>query len=315
MPPGTRRHTAVVSLAGLTLLSVGAAFLPRLADVYWAFELPGHFRAHLGVLVTALAAGLAALRAWNHLVLAAVAWVLVVEPVLELWIPHESVPQTSVVLRVLSLNVSFKDQNYDEVFTLLRDRDPDIVGLVEVNNRWATELATLGSVYPYQLHKTTSRSGVALLSRVPFESATIRPFVTRRRNLAVADLLVQGRPVRLVVAHTLSPVRGARAALRDAQLDVLAAIGRESPGRDVIVVGDFNTSPWSLAFHRLIIKTNWRNAARGFGYWATWPAGVRTLGIPIDHHIVSDGIVVHFFAVVGPTGSDHLAVYSELGFR
>ena len=48
----------------------------------------------------------------------------------------------------------------------------------------------------------------------------------------------------------------------------MAGIAGDHP---LILMGDFNTTPWSLAFRRLIRQTGLRNAAAGFGYLATWP--------------------------------------------
>ena len=157
------------------------------------------------------------------------------------------------------------------------------------------------------------RSGVALLSRFHLKDTELRPLASRRPNFALATMTVAGRPVRMAVVHAAAPMGAARAARRDQQLALLASVARESPEDEMILVGDFNTSPWSLTFRRLLDETGWRNAAQGFGYLPTWPSMRLWLGIPIDHHLVSDGIAVHDFSVVGPTGSDHLAVLTELG--
>lgn len=312
-PP--RRQAAIFLLLSFAVLCLGAALASGLAGSYWALELPGHFRAQLSIAVAFLSLGLALLRAWRSFAVSGLCAVVVAGPVLALWVPSDVIGDRQVILRVLSLNVSFYDRNHDEVVELIQRHNPDIVGLVEVNDRWVDELSVLDPTYPYRALETTSRSGVALLSRLPLDSAKIRPFATTRRRFAVADLRVEGHPLTLVVVHAASPVGRARVALRNAQLDLLAEIGQASLDRQVIVMGDFNTSPWSAAFRQLMAQTGWRNAANGFGYRATWPTENWWLGIPIDHHIVSDGIVVHDFDILGPTGSDHFAVYSELGFR
>ena len=80
----------------------------------------------------------------------------------------------------------------------------------------------------------------------------------------------------------------------------------------MVLIGDFNTSPWSLAFKRLLRHSGLKSAADGFGYQPTWPAQWPWLGIPIDHCLVSDGVVVREFSTAGPTGSDHLAIHARL---
>lgn len=311
------RQSVLFALLAMTVLLAGAAIAPRFADTYWLLELPGHFRAHLSVAMSAIVIALAVLRAWRHVVFAAVFTSLVAAPVAALWVPSGQADPRGVAFRALSLNVSFYSRNYAEVLTLIEETRPDVVGLVEINTRWMEELAPIDTHYPHRVVYARPRgSGVALLSRFPFREAEVREFSGTLRRYALGTLDIDGVPLVLAVAHAASPLGGeAFAAARDRQLAALANVQIEFADREVLLMGDFNTSPWSLAFRRLLEDSGLRDAARGFGYRPTWPAELPWLGIPIDHHVVSDGVVVKSFEVMGPTGSDHLAVYSELGFR
>ena len=307
------RHAPVLALTTATGIVLVAAFVPRFADTYWAFELSGHFRAQLAVAAVALTLGFVVLHAWRHVLVAAGVSLFVATPVVMLWVPVAPRAAGGETIRVLSLNVSHFDRNHREVIALIESLRPDLVGLVEVTDRWVQKLSVLDQDYPYRASATTRRSGVALLSRFHLKDTELRPLASRRPNFALATMTVAGRPVRMAVVHAAAPMGAARAARRDQQLALLASVARESPEDEMILVGDFNTSPWSLTFRRLLDEAGWRNAAQGFGYLPTWPSMRLWLGIPIDHHLVSDGIAVHDFSVVGPTGSDHLAVLTELG--
>ena len=305
----------LLSSVGIVLAMAGAA--PRLADTVWALELPGHFRAHLSLGAILVTLGFATLRAWRHVAVSAGLAGLIAAPVGLLWMPTAPTHSSEGTLRVLSLNVSLSRGNHAAVRRLIRDARADIVGLVEVDGTWMAELAPLDDLYAYRVVEPRGRpgSGVALLSRVPLETVEIRPLVTSRTLSVVASFNLQGRPVTLGLVHTASPKDGSSARRRNRQLDTLAAIPREFAGREIVLMGDFNTSPWSPAYRRLIAETGLRNAAAGFGYTPTWPAHLPRLGIPIDHFLVSDGLVVREFRTRGPTGSDHLAIYAELGVR
>ena len=309
------RERVLLALTGLTILVAVSAFGPRFADAYWALELPGHFRAQLTVAAGLLSLGFAIFGARKRLIGTACLTAIVATPVVQLWIPSAPRPPRGETLKVLSLNVSFYDRNHQDVIDLIRANRPDVIGLVEVSDRWVTELKALDPDYPHRAFDTTRRGGVGLLSQRPLETTDFRPFVSQRRTFALATLTLDAHPVTLAVVHTASPMWATRAALRNQQLALLAAVAREVPHHEMVLVGDFNTSPWSLPFQRLMNQTGWRTAADGFGFHPTWPAERLWAGIPIDHHLVSDGIVVHDFAVVGPTGSDHLAVYTEIGIR
>ena len=160
---------------------------------------------------------------------------------------------------------------------------------------------TGGTIFDRTRTPLTARfnAGVALLSRLPLESAQIRVFGLPTHRFAIATLAADGRSLAVSVVHTASPIGASRTALHNRQLDTLSLIADEFDDREVIIVGDFNTSPWSSGFQRLLSETGWRNAAQGFGYRPTWPSHLLWLGIRIDHHIVSPGLVVQRFSTVG----------------
>ena len=311
------RQAVLFALLLTNIILTLAAIAPRFADSYWLLELPGHFRAQLAVGTAAIVLAFIALRAWRHVLFGTLTTALVAAPVVALWLPSGPPEPPPTVLRALSLNVSFYSRNYDEVLTLIETMRPDVVGLVEINTRWIEELAPLDQQYAHRVTYARRRgSGVAIYSRIPLRDAEVRPFAGTERHYAIGTLDVDSVPMVLAVGHAASPLGGrSSAAVRDRQLAILADVRREFAGHEILLMGDFNTSPWSLAFRRLLSQSGLRDAARGFGYRPTWPAQRPWLGIPIDHHVVSDGIVITKFSVVGPTGSDHLAVYSELGFR
>ncbi len=310
------RRLVLLALLLTNIVFALAAVLPRFADAYWLLELPGHFRAHLAVAGAAIVLVFGVLKAWRHVLFGTVITTLIAAPVVALWVPTGPAKLTPTALRVLSLNVSFYSRNYTEVLALIDALRPDVVGLVEINTRWINELAPLDQRYKHRVaHARPRGSGVALFSRIPFRHSEVRPFAGTERHYAIGTLDIDSVPMVLAIGHAASPLGGqTSAAVRDRQLAVLADVRREFADREFLLMGDFNTSPWSLAFLRLLSGAGLRDAARGFGYRPTWPAQRLWLGIPIDHHVVSPGIVVKRFSVVGPTGSDHLAVYSELGF-
>ena len=310
------RQLVLLALLLTNIVFALAAVVPRFADTYWLLELPSHVRAHLSVAAVVIVFVFAALRAWRHVLFGTVTTALIAAPVVALWVPDGPAEPPPTALRVLSLNVSFYSRNYAEVLALIEALRPDVFGLVEINTRWSEELVPLGQHYVHRVvHARPRGSGVALFSRLPFRHSEVRPFPGMERHYAIGTFDIDAVPLVVAVGHAASPLGGqASAAVRDRQLAALADVRREFANREILLMGDFNTSPWSLAFRRLLGWSGLRDAARGFGYRPTWPAQRPWVGIPIDHHVVSDGIVVKNFSVVGPTGSDHLAVYSELGF-
>jgi endonuclease/exonuclease/phosphatase (EEP) superfamily protein YafD len=121
------------------------------------------------------------------------------------------------------------------------------------------------------------------------------------------------RPVTVIGVRTLSPRGGVASVARDLELnDVAWWVGNEQ--NPVILVGDLNVTPWSFAFRRLLGDTGLRNSQEGWGLQPTWPDGVPPLMIPIDHALLSDGLVTVDRRTGPSLGSEHRSLQVEVGF-
>ena len=311
------RQPVLFALVLTNIVFTLAAVAPRFADTYWLLELPGHFRAHLSVVVAAIVLVFAALGAWRHVLFGTVTTALVAAPVVALWVPSGPAEQPGTALRALSLNVSFYSRNYAEVLALIEAMRPDVVGLVEINSRWMEELAPLGQHYAHRVAYARQRgSGVALFSRIPFRDAEVRPFPGTGRHYAIGTLEIDAVLLVLAVGHATSPLGGQSSA---AARDIV-----NSPPSPTHDANSLTARPcsWETSTRPRGLL---RSAASSVGRVSVTPradSATDRRGQPSalgwesrDHHVVSDGIVVNSFSVVGPTGSDHLAVYTELVFR
>ncbi len=78
-------------------------------------------------------------------------------------------------------------------------------------------------------------------------------------------------------------------------------------------MGDFNATPWSYPFRRLVGETDLTNSQRGFGLDASFPADNSVLiRVPIDHLLHNDGLVVIDRRLGPPLGSDHFPLVVDL---
>ena len=93
----------------------------------------------------------------------------------------------------------------------------------------------------------------------------------------------------------------------------LAAQIRQQAGA-VLVMGDFNATPFSPIFAEFLKATHLKNSLDGFGWQPSWPSLISFLGIPIDHVFVSSELIVKQ-RFIGPSiSSDHLPVIAKLAF-
>jgi endonuclease/exonuclease/phosphatase family metal-dependent hydrolase len=78
------------------------------------------------------------------------------------------------------------------------------------------------------------------------------------------------------------------------------------------VVGDFNLSPDSPAFGRLLGQSGLRDALAGPRWQPTWLTGFWPLALRIDHILLSNGVCVEGSSVAESIGSDHRPVTARL---
>jgi endonuclease/exonuclease/phosphatase (EEP) superfamily protein YafD len=311
-----RANSALVAGAWLAMTGLVAVVMAtRAADHVWVLELPGHFRAHIALAAVLVTGVFFAIRAWRHGAAAVVVTAFLAAPILSLWVPAESQARAAAHgLRILAINVHTANRSHAAVRELVMASDADIVGLQEVDGRWMGALQEVKTRYPHIVMRPRDDNfGIALLSRFPLERTEVRSLVRESVPYVVTHLGFRGRPLTIVLAHPVPPARGSYVALRNRQLEELARVRGEFSEREFVLVGDLNTSPWSLAYRRLIEQTGLRNAAQGFGYRPTWPAQMPWLMIPIDHFLVSPGLEVLDHRVGTLVGSDHLPITIELG--
>jgi endonuclease/exonuclease/phosphatase (EEP) superfamily protein YafD len=126
----------------------------------------------------------------------------------------------------------------------------------------------------------------------------------------------RGIPFYFYVVHTSAPVSNYNFQMRNEQLkklkdDFLVQAEERAENAPVILVGDFNLSPWSAFYAQFErdmegkLKNVFRNHLPNFTRSA-W--GQKVLKVHIDHVFVSSGVKVGDFVVNDLPGSDHRAV-------
>jgi endonuclease/exonuclease/phosphatase (EEP) superfamily protein YafD len=217
-------------------------------------------------------------------------------------------------LRFLAANLNFRNRDYRGALALIEAEQPDVVALMEVDAAWIGALGDLHDRYPHSFAWPEEGAyGIALFSRYPVRELDGSPYREGGvQTAARVGIDVNEKEVILTLAHMKAPTSPGHAALRNRQIAAIAEmIGRDS-GREHILIGDLNTTPWSPQYRPLEETAGLRNAARGRGYSPTWPAGFGLMGIPIDHVLTSGGIEVLQFRRGASFGSDHLPIVADL---
>lgn len=218
-------------------------------------------------------------------------------------------------LRVMSFNLLSTNESYSEVVDYIESVDPDLVFLHEASRPWevAVESAGLG----YEIIRPRSDDlifGTLVLVRGDAVTAVSHGFASSSPRAVSLVYTPSGWGTSLAVlgTHPLAPTDGKRADLRDAQLGFAGEWAAEQSGA-FMVVGDFNSTPWSYPFRRLMATAELRNSQNGFGLQPSFPTTSNLLlRVPIDHLVHSDAIEVTGRQLGPDLGSDHFPLVVDL---
>jgi endonuclease/exonuclease/phosphatase (EEP) superfamily protein YafD len=296
---------------GLPTVSLLALAAPR----WWWADLFVHFRLQYLALAVALALAAVPWRRASWLLAAALTVVLNFASVRAQFqqAPAQlafAAPQLAVPVRIAAANLLYLNSRHEAALRWARESDADVLVFVEVDARWRAALRALNEHYPYEhLQTVRPRDDILVLSRVPITAAGTA--VDRGSGLAVLDVHGRGAAWRLVAVHASWPLGPGASRRRARDLEAVAAAARAA-SVPVVVIGDFNVTPFSPHFAALLAGARLRDAAAGHGWQPTWPTFLPPLGIRIDHALVSAGIQVNSLRRGWLEGSDHRPIIVDL---
>lgn len=304
-------------LAGYAFLCVAGAIAPWFSDFLWFCELPVHFPMQLAAAAGAGLLAAAWRRSWALALVLAIAAAIPLSRLAPQLLPlaaaqaaHASGPS----LRVAAVNLNRGNRDWLRVIAELRRQRLDVIGFSEYTPSAEAGLAALGEEFPHSLREPRADAfGVALYSRLPLTDAGRITLAPEPVPALRADVETGLGPVRVYAVHLRPPVSASYARARIAQSRGLAADAAAAP-HPVVLLGDFNDTPFSRSFRALLRDGGLRVAADGHGLMATWPAGLPILGVPIDHCLHSPELEVRRVWRGGDIGSDHLPLLAELAF-
>ena len=303
-------------LSRLAILVIVATTLTTLGSLAarggWLLELLSHFPVQYLVAQTLAAAVCLGFRLWpwaSVALLAALPNVIAIAPYLPGLITVAASPvAANSSVKLVAANLLYSQEDPARARAYLQRQSADMVVLSEFTPRWRQKLATLEQTYPYfALRDRWNQWGIAVYSKYPFESVEDLDLGDDQSSHLRILLRLPGGRAEVYAVHLASPPSQRQARQRNTQLRRLAArIAAADPALPKIVVGDFNSTPFSPFFRDLLRDTGLRDGRRPFGLHYTWPALPMPLWIAIDHCLVSANVVVTRVATGPPIGSDHL---------
>ena len=298
------------ALAVVSLVAFGGRWV-------WWLDVLANFRPHYLAALTVMGLVLMMSR-WKRVGIAALAAAsinLALVAPLFLGSPGEAGPEAAS-MRVMSFNLLSTNKSYAEVLGYIEAVDPDLVLLHEASRPWEAAVESLGPGYEVIRPRSDDLIfGTLVLVRGAETDSVSYGFAETQPRAVEIAFRPEGWPVRARVlsTHPLAPTGGARARLRDEQLGFAAEWAARQGDGPFAVVGDFNATPWSWPFRKMMSQARLQNSQIGFGLQPSYPsASSPLLRVPIDHLLHSDALVVGDRRLGPAMGSDHFPLIVDL---
>ncbi|MCI0558527.1 MAG: endonuclease/exonuclease/phosphatase family protein [Nitrososphaera sp.] len=217
-------------------------------------------------------------------------------------------------IRTMTLNINSSNHRYDLVAELVMANRPDFLVLVEFDSAWLSNITALHRDYPYSIQRPHKDSfNVALFSKHRLYDSEIVYLGNSHIPTARGRVEIYGRTLWIMGLHLMPPLNEEFASIRNKQIEDIPRYVADMKSA-VILLGDFNVSPWSYYFRKLLREAQLQDTSEGRGIFPTWPAGFFPLQIPIDHVLASRELEVVEKKIGTDVGSDHYPVLVDFVF-
>ncbi|NNM27175.1 MAG: endonuclease [Phycisphaerales bacterium] len=312
-------------LAGIVIV---ATALPALPCTRWWAQASGFPRPQLvglGLLVLAalpitLEWGLAAAVVTGLLVLAIAIQLWRILPYTRLWRVQAQANDEAAdapKLSIMIANVQMENRDAAKVRHLIAVQAPDVVLLVEPNEWWSSQLASLETTYPHHVLRPQDNTyGMLLFSKLPLHETEVRELLNEGVPSIRTDLeLTDGRRVRLYAVHPPPPMLGHAedSVPRDAELILVAREVADST-MPTIVAGDLNDVAWSQTTRLFQRLSGLLDPRVGRGMFNSFHAGHVWMRWPLDHIFFSPAFHLRSLQRLPAIGSDHFPLAASIVF-
>ncbi|MEM6843421.1 MAG: endonuclease/exonuclease/phosphatase family protein [Bacteroidota bacterium] len=217
------------------------------------------------------------------------------------------------IVRVAHFNVLCSNRQFRETADSARATQADLLSFQEVSEDWSEQLVQLLSdEYPYFQIVTDAENasrGLAVFSKHPVRD--LQTIYWDGMPNITGNVLIEGETIHFIASHTLSPRNQGRYRHRNQHIRRIARY-INTIDRPVLAIGDYNVVPWNPIIRELTQATELQHSHTG--WQPTFPARLRSLGVPIDYIFHSPEFHCRKFEALPASGSDHRGIVGEYAF-
>lgn len=224
--------------------------------------------------------------------------------------------------KITQYNKLKSNDRYDEIEAALRNNASDLVVLQEATPRAEALSTALKDVFPHQIIATENHAfGMIIMSKHPFNNKEYHVVRGIKLNNIVLQASIRpdgfAKDIIVYALHAVPPMTQEYWLQRNLELTEVADFVLKKNSPHTILIGDWNVSPYSPFFSKLLKKTNLSYTSNYFLAQPTWPAAFDfsygLFQIPIDHILFGHGLAPYSIEIAPALGSDHRMVSMVLG--
>ncbi|WP_051908112.1 endonuclease/exonuclease/phosphatase family protein [Flavimarina sp. Hel_I_48] len=231
----------------------------------------------------------------------------------------DSSAQAEVSIKIFEANVLQKNERSEKLLHQIKNDDPDILLLTEINMRWQRSIDSgIGSSYRYKVRVPQDNTyGMLLYSKLKLENARVNYRVDGKiPSINTNVILSDSTAIRLYAIHPTPPDPEHKSSSSDRGIEMvktgLMLIEEEQP---IIVLGDFNEVAWSQNVSLFQKISGLLDVRKGRGFYNTFDAKVLFMKWPLDQVFASEHFRVETIKTWDYMGSDHFPFSATLTYE
>lgn len=224
----------------------------------------------------------------------------------------------NAMISLLGFNVYMNNKESNKILALIDKYNPDIIVLMETNERWRSEMSILREKYPYYVEEPLENAyGMLLYSRLQLIEPKVKYIIKQGiPSIHTRVVLPSGKLVQLYAIHPEppSPTETQRSTERDGELLLIGKMAAKD-SLPVIVIGDLNDVSWSHSTKLFQNISHLLDPRVGRGFYNTFNANYFLLRWPLDYVFSSDDFKLVRMELLPHVNSDHFPTYTKLSLE
>ncbi|HYF31711.1 MAG TPA: endonuclease/exonuclease/phosphatase family protein [Chitinophagaceae bacterium] len=319
-----------IYLAAISILLILSVFLSLIKSDFWVYKILEYPRLQKLMLIAVVTGGWCLLwpfASWFYRGIVCALFISVIYLLYKIW-PYTFFAKKEMQrarpgdpaneLKVFAANVLQDNTEYHRLIQQIRECDPDVLFLVEINDAWAKAISELENEYPYRLVEPRDNTyGLLFYSRFKVEKARLTFLV--KNDIPSVDAVVvlpSGEKMQLWCLHPEPPVPGENlySTAKDKEL-MKVALKVKDCSLPCIVLGDLNDVAWSHTTEIFRKTSELLDPRRGRGFYSTFSAHHWLIRFPLDYIFCSKEFFLISMRRLPKNGSDHFATLTHLAFK